>query len=192
MLPTHGKLTPYFPSRITIDLSHHYTKTLPSRITIDLSHHYTKTLPAPYDWEVIQHNRFGYQSDIVELSSKMRHNIICFWQHMILKAPKMSHPKKDLTISVLHAEPRILLTNSSLYTGIGSGSERRSAVEAIGRFINQSPGCRQDTILAPGGGVATLARQRGRFGLGTFWNEDANSGSREARDQRRDRQRCSG
>ena len=30
-----------------------------------------------------------------------------------------------------------------------SGSERRSAVEAIGRFINQSPGCRQGTILAP-------------------------------------------
>jgi hypothetical protein len=31
------------------------------------------------------------------------------------------------------------------------GSERRSAVEAIGRFINQSPGCRQGTIfkLAP-------------------------------------------
>jgi hypothetical protein len=38
-----------------------------------------------------------------------------------------------------------------------------------------------------GGGVATLARQRGRFGLGIFWNEDATSGSREARDQRRDR-----
>ena len=35
--------------------------------------------------------------------------------------------------------------------------------------------------------MATLARQRGRFGLGTFWNEDATSGSREARDQRRDR-----
>ena len=30
-----------------------------------------------------------------------------------------------------------------------SGSERKSAVEAIGRFINQSPGCRQGTILAP-------------------------------------------
>jgi hypothetical protein len=43
-----------------------------------------------------------------------------------------------------------------------------------------------------GGGVATLARQRGRFGLGAFWNEDATSGSREASDQRRDRQRCSG
>jgi hypothetical protein len=43
-----------------------------------------------------------------------------------------------------------------------------------------------------GGGVATLAQQRGRFGLGTFWNEDATSGSREARDQRRDRQRRSG
>jgi hypothetical protein len=33
----------------------------------------------------------------------------------------------------------------------------------------------------------------GRFGfLGHFWKEDATSGSREARDQRRDRQRCSG
>ena len=30
-----------------------------------------------------------------------------------------------------------------------SGSERRSAVEAIGRFIYQSPDCRQGTILAP-------------------------------------------
>jgi hypothetical protein len=30
-----------------------------------------------------------------------------------------------------------------------SGLERRNAVEAIGRFINQSPGCRQGTILAP-------------------------------------------
>jgi hypothetical protein len=39
--------------------------------------------------------------------------------------------------------------------------------------------------------VATSARQRGPFGLGTFWNEDATSGSREARDQRHDRQRCS-
>ena len=38
----------------------------------------------------------------------------------------------------------------------------------------------------------TLARQRGRFGLGTFWNEDATSGSREARDQRRDRYVTSG
>jgi hypothetical protein len=28
-----------------------------------------------------------------------------------------------------------------------SGSERRSAVEAIGRFIDQSPGYRQGTIL---------------------------------------------
>ncbi len=34
---------------------------------------------------------------------------------------------------------------------------------------------------------ATLARQRGRFGLGTFWKEDATSESREASDQRRDR-----
>jgi hypothetical protein len=45
--------------------------------------------------------------------------------------------------------------------------------------------------------VATSARQRGSFvsadlvGLGTFWNEDATSGSRKARDQRRDRQRFS-
>jgi hypothetical protein len=31
----------------------------------------------------------------------------------------------------------------------GPGLERRCAVEAIGRLINQSPGCRQGTILAP-------------------------------------------
>jgi hypothetical protein len=32
---------------------------------------------------------------------------------------------------------------------IASSSERRSAIEAIRRFTNQSPGCRQGTILAP-------------------------------------------
>ncbi len=64
-----------------------------------------------------------------------------------------------------------------------SGSERRSAVEAIGRFSNQSPGCRQSTILAPVT-VAALQPLPGSgavsFGLGTFWMEDATSGSREA------------
>jgi hypothetical protein len=40
--------------------------------------------------------------------------------------------------------------------------------------------------------MTTFARQRGRLGLGTFWNEDATSGLREARDQGRDQQRCSG
>jgi hypothetical protein len=55
---------------------------------------------------------------------------------------------------------------------LGTGSERRSAVEAIGRFIEQSPGCRQGTILAPvaawlrlpgSGAVSTL----GHFGTKT-------------------------
>jgi hypothetical protein len=52
----------------------------------------------------------------------MQRNIICSRRHMIFKAPNMSHPKKYLTISVLHAEPRISLTNSSLYTGVGTFS----------------------------------------------------------------------
>jgi hypothetical protein len=47
--------------------------------------------------------------------------------------------------------PRELpLSESSVQAGDSeSGSGLRSAVEAIGRFINQSPGCRQGTILAP-------------------------------------------
>jgi hypothetical protein len=70
--------------------------------------------------------------------------------------------------------------------GVGllpSGSERRSAVEAIGRFINQSPGCPAAAARARYWRWcrrATSARQRGRFGLGTFWKEDATSGSHEA------------
>ncbi len=57
-----------------------------------------------------------------------------------------------------------------------SGSERRCAVEAIGRvycpIVCLPPG------HGPGAGgvVAASARQQGRYGLGTFWIEDATSG----------------
>jgi hypothetical protein len=57
------------------------------------------------------------------------------------------------------------------------------AVEAIGRFINQSPGCRQGTILAPV--AAWNCPAAGPF---RPWDILETSGSREARDQRRDRQ----
>jgi hypothetical protein len=60
------------------------------------------------------------------------------------------------------------------------------SVEAIGRMIVRSLGRRQGTILVP-----TAARHycpaAGLAGLGKCWNEDATSGSREGRDQRRDR-----
>jgi hypothetical protein len=58
---------------------------------------------------------------------------------------------------------------------IESGSGRRSAVEAIESPIAWlPPGYEPGT----GDGVASAARQRDRFGLGTFWLEDATSGSR--------------
>jgi hypothetical protein len=65
---------------------------------------------------------------------------------------------------------------SSDATEVGLGAEearwRRSE-----EFIAQSPGCRQGTILAP---VSAwhYCLAAGLFGLGTFWIDDATSGSR--------------
>ena len=41
-------------------------------------------------------------------------------------------------------------------------------MEAIGIFINQSPGCRQGTILAPKPAAWLLLPGSGTFGLETF------------------------
>jgi hypothetical protein len=57
------------------------------------------------------------------------------------------------------------LTNCSI-TSYTSGSERGSAVEAIGRFINQSPGCRQGRILAPVAAWQPLPRSGAVSSLG--------------------------
>ena len=73
-----------------------------------------------------------------------------------------------------------------------SGSERRSAVEAIGRFINQSPGCRQGTILAPVAAWQPLPGSGAVSALGHFGTKTRPRGRARLRDQRRDRQRISG
>jgi len=65
-------------------------------------------------------------------------------------------------------------SESDTSVGLGAGETRWRRTE---EFIARSPGCRQGTILAPVG-VAATARQQDRFGLGTFWFEDATRGSR--------------
>ena len=50
-------------------------------------------------------------------------------------------------------------------------------MEAIGIFINQSPGCRQEVILAPKPAAWLLLPGSGAFGLETFWLRTATSES---------------
>ena len=50
-------------------------------------------------------------------------------------------------------------------------------MEAIGIFINQSPGCRQGMILAPMPAAWLLLPGSGAFGLETFWLRSATSKS---------------
>ena len=57
-----------------------------------------------------------------------------------------------------------------------SGS-RRGAMEMIGVFFNQSPGCRQGIILAPKPVAWLLLPGSGAFGLETFWLKSATSES---------------
>jgi hypothetical protein len=61
---------------------------------------------------------------------------------------------------------------------IGAEERGYAAVEAIGNIYSPiawlPPGYEPGT----GDGVASAARQRGLFGLGTFWFDDATSGSR--------------
>ncbi len=64
-------------------------------------------------------------------------------------------------------ESDFLAPNSSCPSTV-SGSERRSAVEAIGRFINQSPGCSQGTILALVAAWQTLPVSGAVSALGPF------------------------
>jgi hypothetical protein len=59
-----------------------------------------------------------------------------------------------------------------------SGSGQRDAVEAIGRVYCPIAWLPPGHDPGAGGGVATTAQQRGLFGLGTFWFDDAASGSR--------------
>ena len=66
------------------------------------------------------------------------------------------------------------------------GLGRRDRWRRSGGFIDRSPGRRQGTILVPKA-ARHYCPAADLVGLGTFWNEDATSGSREARDQRRDR-----
>ena len=73
-----------------------------------------------------------------------------------------------------------------------SGSERRSAVEANGRFINHSPGWRQGTILAPVAAWQLLPGSGAVSALGHFGTKTRPRGRARLRDQRRDRQRISG
>jgi hypothetical protein len=68
---------------------------------------------------------------------------------------------------------------------VGLGAEKRGGGDR--KIYQPIAWLRPGHDPGAGGGVATLARQRGRFDLGTFWNKDATSGSCEARDQRRDR-----
>jgi hypothetical protein len=70
------------------------------------------------------------------------------------------------------------------------GLGRRDRWRRSGGFIDRSPGRRQGTILVPAARHCCPAA--GLAGLGTFWIEDATSGSRESRDQRRDRYVTSG
>ena len=62
---------------------------------------------------------------------------------------------------------------------VSDGLGRRDRWRRTGGFIDRLPGRRQGTILLP-----TAARQffpaADLVGLGTFWNEDATSGSRKA------------
>ena len=50
-------------------------------------------------------------------------------------------------------------------------------MEAIGLFINHSPGCRQAMILAPKQAAWLLLPGSGAFGLETFWLGTATSES---------------
>ena len=50
-------------------------------------------------------------------------------------------------------------------------------MEAIGIFINQSPGCRQGMILAPKSAAWLLLPGSGAVGLETFWLRSATSES---------------
>jgi hypothetical protein len=59
-----------------------------------------------------------------------------------------------------------------------SGSGRRSAVEAIGNIYFSIAWLPPEYEPGAGDGVASAARQRGLFGLGTFWFDDTTSGSR--------------
>ena len=55
-------------------------------------------------------------------------------------------------------------------------------MEAIGRFINQSPGCRQGMILAPKPAAWPLLPGSGAFGLETFWLGHGSATSESLRD----------
>jgi hypothetical protein len=64
-----------------------------------------------------------------------------------------------------------------------SGSERRSAVDAIGRFIHQSPGChRQGTILAPVAALQFLPGSGAVSALGHFGTKTRPQGRSDATD----------
>ncbi len=52
-----------------------------------------------------------------------------------------------------------------------------SAVEVIGNFYSPIAWLLPGYEPGAGDGVASAARQRGLFGLGTFWFDDATSGS---------------
>jgi hypothetical protein len=81
-------------------------------------------------------------------------------------------------------------TNEDKNKARRSGSGQRSAVEAtnqvIQNLISQSPrlawlppAWRQGTILAPVAALQLVPGSGTIFGLGTFWSEEATSGSRE-------------
>ncbi len=59
----------------------------------------------------------------------------------------------------------------------GSGSGRRSSVEAIGSIYSPIAWLPPGYEPGAGDGVASAARQRGRFCRGTFWFDDATLGS---------------
>jgi len=105
-------------------------------------------------------------------------------------AGRPGHATSTSPASPLGADPDpgpCLRHRGASSTGQQVGLGRRDRWRRTGGFIDQSPGRRQGTTIL----VPTAARHycpaADLVGLGTFWNEDATSGSREARDQRRDR-----
>ncbi len=60
---------------------------------------------------------------------------------------------------------------------IRSGSGRRSAVEAIRNIYSPIAWLPPGYKPGAGDGVASAGRQMGRLGLGTFWFDNATSGS---------------
>ncbi len=61
---------------------------------------------------------------------------------------------------------------------VSSGPGRRSAVEAIRDIYSPIAWLPPGHEPGPGDGMAAAARQRGRFGLGTLWFDEATSASR--------------